>query len=150
MTTYTFKGEMGPADWSALPRRFYAGERVARFDGPNYGSTGDDLRIGGIETVPCTLDGERFFTVPLMMLDEDVLTKDLSSELDRAEKIQRMTDAVMAAIDKTGDQDDIIVMMGSLGAVVGCIALASTNSDLALAVLVRSACSVISGDALNE
>ncbi len=67
---YRFIRDVEPADWSALPRAFAAGEVVNHFQGHTYGLDCDDA-LAGHETVPCTVDGERFFTVPVDLLVDD-------------------------------------------------------------------------------
>jgi hypothetical protein len=65
---YSFSRDVGPEDWRALPRKFTKGETVARWSGYTYGLDRDDMVYGGRETIPCTLDGESFFTVPVEFL----------------------------------------------------------------------------------
>lgn len=67
MTTYVFARDVAATEWSALPRDFRAGEIVTRAS-DSFGLCRDDAQFGGFETVPCTLDGKRMFTVPVAML----------------------------------------------------------------------------------
>jgi hypothetical protein len=66
---YRFTRPLTPAEWSALPRAFAAGETITRYAFYDFGCADDDLRLGGIESVSCTLDGKTFFTVPLDALE---------------------------------------------------------------------------------
>jgi len=68
---YFFKNPVGPDDWSALPRKFLAGEIVEKFTGHTYGLDRDDLMYLNTETIPCTCEGHQgFFTVPVSMLED--------------------------------------------------------------------------------
>lgn len=67
MRTYKFARDVAQSEWPALPRDFKEGETVKR-GSDHYGLCSDDARIGKIETVPCTLDGNFVFTVPADML----------------------------------------------------------------------------------
>lgn len=70
--TFFFKRPVEPSDWSALPRKFMAGEIVEKFTGYTYGLDRDDFLHLGIETIPCTTPGhEGFFTVPVSMLEDE-------------------------------------------------------------------------------
>lgn len=74
---YVFVRTVTPADWSALPRAFKAGETVRRSH-DMWGLCRDDATMGGFtSTVPCTLGEtvemsgikiEKMFTVPCVML----------------------------------------------------------------------------------
>lgn len=69
---YFFRRMVGPTDWRALPRVFKAGEIVERFSGHTYGLDREDMMYLGVETIPCTTDGnEGFFTVPVTMLEDE-------------------------------------------------------------------------------
>lgn len=72
-TKYTFATDCGLDDWVALPRQFKKGETVLRFEGHDYGCARDDMVMGGIATISCSLDGNvPFFTVPVrLLLTED-------------------------------------------------------------------------------
>ena len=71
--TLTFVCDVGPDDWSALPKLFGAGDEVRRFHGHTYGLDRDDAQYAGRETIPCYLpeqDGTTFFTVPVEYLKD--------------------------------------------------------------------------------
>ena len=72
MIEYVFIRDVSPSDWIALPRAFSRGETVRR-GSDSFGLCRDDMRLGGIETVPCSLGEkvgsfEKMFTVPVNML----------------------------------------------------------------------------------
>ena len=63
-----FKFQVGPEQWSALPRVFKVGELVTKFSGHTYGLDRDDMQYLGIETIPIE-NGEGFFTCPVVFLE---------------------------------------------------------------------------------
>lgn len=66
--TYTFKRDVAKSEWKPLPRDFKKGETVLAHS-DRYGLCRDDLALGGVSTVMCSLDGAYGFTVPEDMLD---------------------------------------------------------------------------------
>lgn len=66
--------DVGPADWSALPRTFSEGDVVVRFSGHTYGLDREDAIYGKRDTIPCVIPGkedEGFFTVPAEYLEDE-------------------------------------------------------------------------------
>lgn len=70
---YYFKTTKGKKDWSALPGWMHAGSKVVKFSGHTYGLDRDDMMYLGVETIPCTVEGNGgFFTVPVdFIVDRD-------------------------------------------------------------------------------
>lgn len=73
-----FARDVGPLDWSALPREFKAGDLVFRFRGHTYGLDRDDFMYLNRETIAiCQFDGDKhhfdaFFTCPVeFLVDEE-------------------------------------------------------------------------------
>jgi hypothetical protein len=66
-----------------------------------------------------------------------------------AAKTQRMADAIMAAIQATGDAWNLPIIAGALGSVVGAVAMASGIPDAFLATLTTVARGVTSGELLD-
>jgi hypothetical protein len=75
MTTYVFRRDVSASEWRALPRDFKKGEQVQR-EPDQWGLCRDDMNMGGVSTVPCTLgepvegypELKKMFTVPASML----------------------------------------------------------------------------------
>jgi hypothetical protein len=67
----------------------------------------------------------------------------------KAGRMSRMTEAIMAAIGEQDGSEDVQVVMGSLGAAVGCMAKASGRPDECLEVMNKLARGVISGKFLD-
>jgi hypothetical protein len=64
--------DVGPDDWSALPREFKAGETVYKYSGHDYGLARDDFLICKRSVISCSLDGGiPFFTVPVEFLTDE-------------------------------------------------------------------------------
>ena len=73
------------------------------------------------------------------------------SELEeRAEKMARLTAAIIVAIDQAGGANDVHVMMGSLGAVIGAIAQATGQPERCLDMTIEVARGVIRGGLLED
>lgn len=64
---------------------------------------------------------------------------------ERALKMKSMTSAVLATIEEAGGGENMQIVIGSLGAVLGCIALASGKPDECLEAAVNVARGVIQG-----
>lgn len=71
---FIFRRDVTKDEWSALPRAFKRGDKIARFHGHTYGLDRDDAMYGGRETIPCYLleTGDSiFFTVPVEFLVDE-------------------------------------------------------------------------------
>jgi hypothetical protein len=66
-----------------------------------------------------------------------------------AAKTQRMADAIMAAIEATGDAENLPIIAGALGSVVGAVAMASGMPAEFLATLTTVARGVTTGELLD-
>lgn len=64
-------------------------------------------------------------------------------------KMDRMVHAIMAAIETTGDSENLTVILGSLGAVTGCMARASQDPANALRAAHTIAQGIINGELLT-
>lgn len=67
----------------------------------------------------------------------------------QAAAMVRMTAAIIVAIDKNGGAADVQVIMGSLGAVIGTIAVATGKPDECLDRTMDVARGIIHGQLLN-
>ena len=63
--------------------------------------------------------------------------------------MKRMTAAILIAIDQTGEADNVLVIMGSLGAAIGTIALATGRPDECLDRTIDVARGIIRGSLLD-
>lgn len=72
----------------------------------------------------------------------------LTSE-QQAARMERMTAAIMIAIDQNGGSEDVQVIMGSLGAAIGCIAVATGRPDECLDATIGVARGIIRGSLLD-
>jgi hypothetical protein len=67
----------------------------------------------------------------------------------QAEAMQRMTAAIIIAIDQNGGNKDVQVIMGGLGAAIGAIALATGRPDECLDRTMDVARGIIRGSLLK-
>jgi hypothetical protein len=67
----------------------------------------------------------------------------------QAARMERMTAAIMVAIDQNGGAEDVHVIMGSLGAAIGSIALATGRPEECLDLTISVARGVIHGSLLD-
>lgn len=68
----------------------------------------------------------------------------------QAAAMERMTAAIMVAIDQNGRAEDVLVIMGSLGAAIGAIALATGRPDECLDRTIDIARGIIRGSLLGR
>lgn len=64
-------------------------------------------------------------------------------------KIKEMTGVIMTAVAETGDSENMLVLLASLGTVLGCVAAASKNAEAALSVVTTIARGIISGQLVD-
>jgi hypothetical protein len=82
--------------------------------------------------------------MPVLPRKEPTMT-----DAQAAAAVERMTGAIMAAIANSAYCENIQVVIGSLGAVVGCVAQASGKPDKCLSILNKLARSVSTGELLD-